>query len=235
MTFKFRTHLNTGRLTRLGSDYGGWWIPTDFLQKIPGRRRLLISAGLGHDVTFDSEMCSFGFTILAMDPTEDAFVYASKIFENETNVRIIKKGLWTSGGIHKFYKPKMANHDSFSITNSQNQQDYLQLETTTISEILELETDKNDFGLKILKMDIEGAEVPVLNELLQQNIRFDFIAAEIDYLSVIPFIRFDQRIPAIILVSKLLRRMKKQGYLLIKCEQYNFFWIRSSHIAKIVK
>jgi hypothetical protein len=129
----------------------------------------------------------------------------------------------------------MAKHDSFSITNSQNQKDYLQLETTTISEILKLETDKNDFGLRILKMDIEGAEVPVLNELLQQNIRFDFIAAEIDYLSVIPFIRFDQRIPAIVLVSKLLKRMKKQGYSLIKCEQYNFFWIRNSHIAKIVK
>jgi FkbM family methyltransferase len=235
VTFRFRAHLNTGKLTRLGSVYGGWWIPTDFLQKFPDRRRLLISAGLGHDVTFDIEMCSAGFTILGLDPTEDAFAYASEIFENDTDVRIFKKGLWTSSGIHKFYKPKIASHDSFSITNSQNQQDYLQLETITISEILNLAVGENDFELKILKMDIEGAEVPVLKGLLEQNIRFDFIAAEIDYLSVIPFIRFHQRLSAIVQVLILLKRMKKQGYSLIQYEYYNFFWIENSHIARITK
>ena len=73
-------------------------------------------------------------------------------------------------------------------------------------------------------MDIEGAEVAILSDLMKQNLRFDFIAAEIDYLSVIPFRRFHERFNAMILVYGLLKETKQEGYALIKYEHYNFFW-----------
>jgi hypothetical protein len=74
-------------------------------------------------------------------------------------------------------------------------------------------------------MDIEGAEVPVLSQMLEHEIGFDFIAADIDYLSLISFRDIRRRITAIALVSKLLQKMKGEGYALVKNEHYNFFWI----------
>jgi FkbM family methyltransferase len=224
VTRKFRSDLNSVQLTRLGSAYGGWWIPQEYLQTIP-KKRLLISAGLGHDVTFDVEMLRAGYKIIGLDPTEGAFTHASRMFLGNPEVTIIQNGLWTSSGTTKFYKPKVEGYDSFSITNSQNQADYLQLETITIGDVFDLYIEDNDFETKILKMDIEGAEVHVLSQMLEHGIAFDFVAAEIDYLSLIPFRDIRRRITAVALVSKLLKKMKSEGYALVKYEHYNFFWI----------
>jgi FkbM family methyltransferase len=224
VTRKFRSDLNSIQLTRLGSAYGGWWIPQEYLQAI-SEKRLLISAGLGHDVTFDIEMLRAGYKIIGLDPTDGAFTHASQTFLGHPEVTIIRNGLWTSTGTTKFYKPKIEGYDSFSITNSQNSTDYLQLETITIGDLFDLHIKDNDFEIKILKMDIEGAEVPVLSQMLEHEIGFDFVAAEIDYLSLISFRDIRRRIIAIALVSKLLQKMKGEGYALVKYEHYNFFWI----------
>lgn len=232
VTFNYRDFLESGVLTRLGTPYGGWWVPTEYLQTNLKTKKILVSAGLGHDVSFDVAMCAAGFTIIGLDPTEDAYVGASETFQNETQVKIINKGLWTSSGFQRFYKPRVEGHDSFSITNSQNQDEYLKFETISLKDLLDLDIDFNEFKIKILKMDIEGAEVAILSDLIEQNLRFDFIAAEIDYLSVIPFKRFRQRFNAIVLVFGLLKDMKQAGYLLLKNEHYNFFWASNDGLSK---
>ena len=136
VAFKFRDFLESRVLKRLGTPYGGWWVPTEYLETNLNKKRLLISAGLGHDVSFDVEMRAAGFTILGLDPTEDAYVGASGTFQHETQVKIINKGLWTSSGIQRFYKPRVAGHDSFSITNSQNQDEYLEFETISLRDLV---------------------------------------------------------------------------------------------------
>ena len=232
VTFNYRDFLESGLLTRLGTPYGGWWVPTEYLQTNLKTKKILISAGLGHDVSFDVAMRAAGFTIIGLDPTEDAYVGATNTFQNETQVKIINKGLWTSSGFQRFYKPRVAGHDSFSITNSQNQDEYFKFETISLKDLVNSDVDINEFKIKILKMDIEGAEVAILSDLMEQDLRFDFIAAEIDYLSVIPFKRFRQRFNAIVLVCGLLKDMKQAGYLLIKCEHYNFFWASNDRLSK---
>ncbi len=232
VTFNYREFLESSILTRLGTPYGGWWVPTEYLQTNLQTKKILISAGLGHDVSFDVEMRAAGFTIIGLDPTEGAFVGASDTFQNETQVKIINKGLWTSSGFQRFYKPRVAGHDSFSITNSQNQDEYLEFETISLKDLVNSDVDINKFKIKVLKMDIEGAEVAILSDLMKQNLRFDFIASEIDYLSVIPFKRFRQRFNAMILVCRLLNDMKQAGYSLIKYEHYNFFWAANDGLTK---
>src|SRR5262245_1195395 len=51
---------------RLGSEYGGCWIRPDWLDS----NAVVISAGVGSDVTFDLEMSGrFRCTVHAFDPT----------------------------------------------------------------------------------------------------------------------------------------------------------------------
>ena len=53
---------------RLGSDYGGWWVPLD----LPVGS-FCVSAGVGEDITFDLEIIeTFDCSVLAIDPTPKA-------------------------------------------------------------------------------------------------------------------------------------------------------------------
>ena len=47
--------LASANLTRLGSPYGGWWVPIEKIGDV-NVSCLLLSAGLGFDVSFDQEM-----------------------------------------------------------------------------------------------------------------------------------------------------------------------------------
>ena len=55
--------------------------------------------------------------------------------------------------------------------------------------------------------------------------KFDFIAIEIDFLSLIPFLNFGQRIRMIKEARDALRNFHSSGYQLVECENFNFFWV----------
>jgi len=54
-------------LERLGTSYGGWYVPIKF-SELNTFSKTLISAGIGHDVSFDIEMQKKNFYIIAIDP-----------------------------------------------------------------------------------------------------------------------------------------------------------------------
>ena len=74
-------------------------------------------------------------------------------------------------------------------------------------------------------MDIEGGEIPVLRQIIISEIKFDFLAVEIDFLSLIPFLSLYKRIRHFFIVWNLLRELEKKGYFLCKTENFNFCWI----------
>ena len=88
---------------------------------------------------------------------------------------------------------------------------------------------------RILKMDIEGSELEVMKSLLTLQYRFDFIAIEIDFLSLIPFLKFSHRILMIKEARTLLRNFQAAGYQLVKNENFNFFWIPAESKFDIAK
>jgi hypothetical protein len=53
------------KLLRLGTEYGGWWIPLSALED--DRSKVLVSVGLGYDVSFDSELIERGFRVIGLD------------------------------------------------------------------------------------------------------------------------------------------------------------------------
>jgi hypothetical protein len=60
--------LSDAREVRLGTYYGGWWLP-ELVTKNP-EDFMFISCGLGHDVSFDLELLKLGIPVLGVEAEE---------------------------------------------------------------------------------------------------------------------------------------------------------------------
>ena len=212
------------KLQRLGTEYGGWWIPLSALDD--DRSKVLVSVGLGYDVSFDSELIERGFRVIGLDQQVECVAFAENAISSK-NATFICRGLGVESGTLRFFAPRNPMHDSWSITNAQN----TNIEQSRIFEVVSFvelcaeypEIVSSNFSM--LKMDIEGAELPILNAICS-HLEFDFIGVEMDCLILIPFLNFTQRFRKIAQVRNLISKLKSQGYALIHLDNFNFFLIR---------
>lgn len=216
-------------LVRLGSAYGGWWIPRNFVEKKELQSAAVISVGLGFDVTFDRELLELGLTVIGLDPLPESCAFSENQLEVFPKSHIENSGLGTQTGFQDFFAPKVAAHDSWSLTNIQetNVQLVKSMPTITLSDLLskyEKLIPRKGLGIK---MDIEGGEILAIPDLLSLSNRFDFIAIEMDFLSLIPFVALRRRLKAILVCRKIIRDFDQQGFTLSNTELFNFLWIRS--------
>ena len=212
-------------LTRLGTEYGGWWVPKNELANM-NQKRVLISAGLGQDVSFDKAMLEHGFDLFGLDPLAASISFATNELANFSNKHILQVGLWVESGKIEFFSPKNPHHDSWSITNSQTSpkeksETFLAI---SIAHLYSSYPRLREYDYVVLKMDIEGAEVPILLNLDFTDFRFNFLAIEIDYISMIPFRNLRERMRKIMKVRKMLHKIKNSGFELVFTENFNFFW-----------
>ncbi|MBA4860962.1 FkbM family methyltransferase [Streptomyces sp. PSKA54] len=159
-------------LDRLGSDYGGWWIPTDLLTD----ESVVYAAGVGEDVTFDLALIErFGCSVWAMDPTPRAIEYASRI--TEPRWHFLPFGLWKEDATVHFHPPADVMHVSHSATEARGSGPGFD------AQCYSLRTFTEKLGhprIDLLKMDIEGAEGPVLDQLPVLGILPRVICVEFD-------------------------------------------------------
>jgi hypothetical protein len=221
---------NKIKLKRLGSDYGGWWVPVSDSIKISDK--LLISAGLGFDVTFDKLMLEDHYFVIGLDPLAGPYKYATKELSEFKNKILLNKGISTFTGKQKFFSPINPEHDSWSISNSQNTNiNLMQMYDVIAPQDLPLNFKEDSFV--ILKMDIEGGEEDLLTYICNTRFRVDYLAVELDCLSLISFLSFKKRIRKIIFVRRVLASLSESGFRLIKTENFNFFWLHENSISKI--
>lgn len=224
----FRSKKSNVSCVRLGSAYGGWYIPEAILG-FSEQKKLLISAGLGFDITFDLEMLKSGYRIVALDPFPPAYKYAlSQFIAASPEVQVFQVGLSTLKGKQVFFAPIKEDHDSWSIANIQSSQHLLtkEFEVTTIDGAFEKTgLKRKNFDLIVLKMDIEGAEEGVLDNFEYQNLAPNVVAAELDFLSLIPFLSLRRRITKIRKAFRILRKLENLGFLLVKTDNFNFTWV----------
>lgn len=203
------------KIENFGSKYGGWSI-----NPFKTKKNIIISAGLGEDASFDIEIINYFESIVhILDPTPKAIQHISDIKKNIGNYKSLnysddgkqniksydlsnlklKKNLIfhklalskTNTNEFKMYLPLKDEYSSYShyknITRNPN---FIKVRSISLKKFIEL--NKLD-RIKLLKLDIEGEELPVLIDVLSNNIKVNQICVEFDslkYFHILNFLKF---------------------------------------------
>lgn len=198
---KYQLRLDRDKTTfrhrKLGTKYGGWYVPVDFLNS----SSICYCVGAGEDVSFDLELINnFGCQVYTFDPTLRARQHIEKIQTNVrsrnattvqygpfdsyrcdshtlANLHFHPYGLWKEAGVVRFYVPKDSSHVSHSIVNLQNTTDYFEAECRDMKGIMTAMSHKD---VTLLKLDVEGAEYEILDSILAAGIHPRIICVEFD-------------------------------------------------------
>jgi FkbM family methyltransferase len=195
-------------LTSLGTEYGGW----TFVDEENLDDSTIISAGLGEDISFEVEFADkYNSKLVCVDPTPRAIQHfeqvKNSIGESKTEqyvqggkqpinsyeltnidgsqLILIKEALWDKKTDIEFYKPKIESHVSHSITNWQHDYssdtDYIEVQANTITSVINKQNiDRSEIPL--IKLDIEGAEIEVISQMMDEGFKPKQILVEFDEL-----------------------------------------------------
>ena len=226
VTFNFLRLSRQQTFIRFGSAYGGWHVASRLLES--DGTKTLISAGLGHDVTFDIEMLNNGFRVIGLDPLKSSYEYAKETLGKfGANADLINVGLWKMSGSVDFYSPKVLSHDSWSILNAHETENESSatFPVVDLNYLAESRPYLEQSSVIILKMDIEGAEAEMFEVISGFTPKFNQISIEMDFISLIKFKQVSRRLREIRRARRVLRIMQKSGYDLMNYENFNFTWL----------
>lgn len=197
---------------KYGSDYGGWWICPDQINN----DSVIISAGLGEDLSFDVELIkNYNCKIIGIDPTPKSIKYVESL--NINNLILLKCALSHSSGFITFNLPKDEKNISGSLEKIDSERT-IEVESKSLSKICkELSLEKID----ILKMDIEGAEYAVIDNILNSNILPKQILVEFHHF----FDSIDNQ-----KTKKSINSLLSCGYNLFHIEDYNYCFIYKTEL-----
>jgi FkbM family methyltransferase len=167
--------MNYRHIERLGSDYGGWTICPDGL----GTKSIVYSIGIGEDISFDLELIKkYGCHVFAFDPTPRSIQWL-KAQNLPQQYSYFELGLANYNGEATFYPPENLEHISHTILNRpETQSRAITVFVQTLHTIMQkMEHNKID----LLKMDIEGAEYDVIENILLTNLNIQQILVEFHY------------------------------------------------------
>ena len=159
--------------TRFGSKYGGWWINTQSIDKYP----LLIDCGLGEDISFPTAFLKQypEGNVVGVDPNPRSLEYSRR--HCPPGMKIIDAAFWSSNNEPIiFYLPRSqeqlpqgADGVSGSLDGTHEYViDGEKIETQTINLEAILNQVRRD-KCNILKLDIEGAEYELINNLINNK------------------------------------------------------------------
>lgn len=193
---------------RLGSAYGGW----EFLDRDYLEGATIISGGLGVDASFDVEFAKkYGANVLIVDPTPKAIAHYEAMlarvgqpatqdyvtggdqpvsaypleWTDGSHFRFAPYALWHEAKKMRFFMPADHSHVSHSLINFQNDykqtSDHIEVDAIRLSDLLAQEKLSAPV---LMKLDIEGAEIEVLQSMIEDGIRPRQLLVEYDELIV---------------------------------------------------
>ena len=211
--------------TRLGSNYGGYYVPNHILES--KEAKTLISCGLGFDISFDIEMIAFGFKVLGVEPVLQSIEYVQDEIRTrklENYYDLIPKAVSKYNGLHEFQSPLHSRnyHWWADQSNSEIPLEKVFLPCISLESILERVDEFSQ--ITVAKFDIEGSEIEVIESIMENDFLFDWLIVELDYLNLIKTLDICKRIQRASKVRKMMRALKSKGYVFQFNEEFNFFW-----------
>ena len=223
---------------KLGTNYGRWYVPDKMKLN---EKSIIYSGGVGEDISFDLALQSkYNCNILLIDPTEKAIKHYAEVksYYNDNQLftggiqkdyyRCIENlkpdlskfdymniGLWNKKDELRFYKQTNKNYVSQSLIENMFGTEYDTVRVDTISNIMK---HHNHDRIDLLKLDIEGAEIKVVNQMFDDGIFPVYLLIEFDLHLKKKDINKD--------TDKLINRIK-QNYKLIINDNYNITFERN--------
>jgi FkbM family methyltransferase len=155
---------------RLGTKYGGYWIYPDNLSK----NSIIYSFGIGKDVSFDIQLIqNFGCKVFAFDPTPDSIDWIMKQ-ELPRDFHFYPIGLADFDGKALFYGPKNSSSVSFTLLHRQNTIP-IEIDVFRLTSIMKM---LNHEKIDLLKLDIEGYEYLVIDDILKSDLKINQVCLE---------------------------------------------------------
>jgi FkbM family methyltransferase len=156
----------------LGSEYGRHAVCVDRLDATS----VVCSFGLGEDISFDLELIErTGATVHGFDPTPRSTAWLRRQALPDRFI-LASLGIAAYDGIAEFHAPADPTHISHSLLDARRSR----AGTITV-EVRRLSTIMRERGLQrldVLKLDIEGAEYDVLDQLLDEKTPVDQLLIE---------------------------------------------------------
>lgn len=158
----FSTELRNINKIRYGSDYGGYMVCPDRL----GSESIIYSFGLGDDISFDLDIIKMhGCNVYAYDPSPETKLFLSS-HQLPHNFLFHELALGANESVMRFY-PSPNKRINYSLVPKLNSGgDPIEVPVTRLATIL---AANKHTKIDLLKMDIEGAEFDVLQEIFSQT------------------------------------------------------------------
>ena len=193
-------------MKRFGTAYGGFHYPRNL--DLLNEESVIYCVGAGEDISHDIEVAfALNSSVYIFDPTPRAIEhvqyikdiltgrqkpehnprfggndrkYLKLIIESKIDVDKIKFydfGLYTEDCIIKFYSPSNKEHVSHSVVKGMKSDSYIEAEMKSLKTIMkELDHEKID----LLKIDIEGCECDVIEQMIDDNILPIYLSVDFD-------------------------------------------------------
>jgi FkbM family methyltransferase len=165
--FKPRLHAPEGAIDYavLGTVYGGWPLVDSTPQKA-----ILYSFGVGEDISFDLEAIrKFDCQVHAFDPTPRSLAWIEQQ-QLPVGMTFHSIGIASTDGEMTFYPPENDAYVSFSATPAPKA-DTSRAITAPVQRMKTIMSNLGHEKVDVLKMDIEGFEYDVIDDIIRSEVR----------------------------------------------------------------
>jgi len=137
---------------------------------------IVYSLGILTDISFDESVHKkFGCDIYMYDPTPLSIKYMES-FKTQKHFKFFPLGIWTENKTLKFFEPKLGGSASI-FASEQTNDNYFDAECQTMETVMR---NNNHTHISVFKADIEGAALPILKQMLENEIFPDQIVVEFE-------------------------------------------------------
>jgi len=159
--------------TWYGSKYGGYYVCPELLNE----KSIIYSFGIGEDISFDKTLINkYNCSVFCFDPTPKSINWMKRQ-ELPEGLHFFEFGIGTKSGLYDFYLPNNPENVSSSAV-IQNNIDFTRKITVKMKSLADICNELGHKHIDILKIDIEGAEYDVIENILSTNISITQLLVE---------------------------------------------------------